>query len=311
MLTGFHKPHKVLLDTLLNWKPFSSGVLFNTGFMANQALLKHLPTSKDLILTDKLIHHSIIQAIQTGSTPFKRYPHLDLCALEKLLQRHKHQYDTVFVVTESVFSMDGDYPDLRKLVELKGEFGFVLILDEAHGTGAFGPTGGGLAEEAGILDEVDILVGTLGKALGSMGAYVLSQNKDIIDYLINFSGELIYSTYLAPSLAASANAAVDIIRGSTRERSELRDHSKWLREALIHSGFRTAGSDSPIVPVITESIQQAIKLKQALLDEGILTSLVRPPTVPAHSPRLRLSLNTSCNRADLENMIHILNKNKL
>ena len=161
--------------------------------MANQAVLTHLPGPQDLILADRLIHHSIAQVLGKGETRFKRYPHLDLDHLEELLEKNISAYETVFVVTESVFSMDGDYPDLPRIAALKQKYPFVWILDEAHGTGVFGSTGGGLAEEQGVLSEVDILVGTLGKALASMGAYVLTHSGTLIEYLVNYSGELILS----------------------------------------------------------------------------------------------------------------------
>ena len=195
LLSGFLPCHQRLLDQLRKWQHKSYGLLFNAGFMANQAVLKHLPGKNDLVLADKLIHHSIAQALVQGSARFKRYHHLDLEHLRELLDANFKDYETVFVVTESVFSMDGDYPDLKKLVELKKDYPFILVLDEAHGTGVFGETGGGLAEEMQVQDQVDILIGTLGKSLASMGAYILSDSSTIIDLLVNRAGEFIYSTF--------------------------------------------------------------------------------------------------------------------
>ena len=179
LLSGFLPCHQSLLDQLKKWKHKSFGMLFNAGFLANQAVLKHLPCKNDLILADKLIHHSMAQALTQGSARFKRYHHLDLDHLQELLDAHCDEYETIFVVTESVFSMDGDYPDLKKLVELKKQYSFILILDEAHGTGVFGATGAGLAEEMQVQDQVDIIIGTLGKSLASMGAYVLSNSSTL------------------------------------------------------------------------------------------------------------------------------------
>ena len=207
LLSGFLPCHQSLLNHLRKWKHKSYGLLFNAGFMANQAVLKHLPGENDLVLADKLIHHSIAQALVQGSARFKRYHHLDLEHLRELLEANFKDYETVFVVTESVFSMDGDYPDLKKLVELKKDYPFILILDEAHGTGVFGKTGGGLAEEMQVQDRVDILIGTLGKSLASMGAYVLSDSSTIIDFLVNRAGEFISSTFLSPATVGSAEFA--------------------------------------------------------------------------------------------------------
>ena len=154
LLSGFLPCHEQLIGQLKTWKQKSAGLIFNTGFMANQALLTHLPGPKDLILADRLIHHSIAQTLGKHDTRFKRYHHLDMDHLEELLHENFSNYETVFVVTESVFSMDGDYPDLPRIAALKQKHPFIWILDEAHGTGVFGPTGGGLAEEQGVLPEV-------------------------------------------------------------------------------------------------------------------------------------------------------------
>ncbi len=307
LLSGFLPCHEQLIEKLKHWKQKSSGLLFNTGFMANQALLTHLPGSRDLILADRLIHHSIAQALGKHETRFKRYHHLDLDHLEELLDRHINDYETVFVVTESVFSMDGDYPDLPRLAALKTNYPFVWILDEAHGTGVFGPTGGGLAEETGVLDEVDILVGTLGKALASMGAYVLTNSKTIIDYLINYSGELIYSTYLGPPQAGAAQAALEIIQKSQATARQIRNTANRLREKLKNDGWATQAFDSQIVPVILGDPKDALELRNKLLEHGILAGAVRPPTVPENSSRLRFSFHSGIGEEQVDDIINIMN----
>ncbi|MFQ5717551.1 MAG: aminotransferase class I/II-fold pyridoxal phosphate-dependent enzyme, partial [Nitrospinales bacterium] len=232
LLSGFLPCHDHLLMQLLEWKQKPSGLLFNTGFMANQAVLKHLPGSSDLVLVDRLIHHSMAQALLQGKANFKRYHHLDLDHLEELLDKNQKNYETVFVATESVFSMDGDYPDMGRLAALKSKWGFVWILDEAHGTGVFGPTGCGLAEEHGVLSQVDILIGTLGKALASMGGYVLTHSTSVVDHLINYAGELIYSTFLPPAQAGAASAALELARESKGKRDHLRTMGALFRKKL-------------------------------------------------------------------------------
>ena len=303
LLSGFLPCHKELLDEILRWKQKSSGILFNSGYAANQSILKYLPGKKDLILSDRLIHNSLVQGLKQCAAKFIRYSHINMTNLENLLQKHHKNYDSIFVVTESVFSMDGDYPDLNKLVALKKKYPFILVLDEAHGTGVFGPTGGGLAEEMGVLSEIDILIGTLGKSLGSMGAYVLSNNQSIIDYLTNEASEYIYSTFLSPSQAGAALEAIKLIKKYDKQRKDLINLSKYLRESVS-----TSSEDylSPIIPVLIGDPQKTIKLRDTLLEKGILVGAVRPPTVPANTSRLRISLNSGINKSVLNELLNIL-----
>ncbi|PIQ97485.1 MAG: hypothetical protein COV67_03925 [Nitrospinae bacterium CG11_big_fil_rev_8_21_14_0_20_56_8] len=308
LLSGFHESHERLLRGLMEWKQKPAGMLFNTGFMANQALLTHLPQKNDLVLADRLVHHSMAQALGRGSFRFMRYPHLDLDRLEELLDNHHKEYDTVFVVTESVFSMDGDFPNLGRLAELRTHYGFVLILDEAHGTGVYGPTGAGLAQEAGILDQVDILVGTLGKALASMGAYVLTHSQTIVDYLTNMAGEYIFSTFLPPAQAECALEAMRILQNAAEERSALRERSIWFRERLHDCGFSVPGLDSPIIPIILGESAEAVRVRDRFWDQRILVGAVRPPTVPQGTARLRLSLHSRVTERELEEVLTLLNE---
>jgi 8-amino-7-oxononanoate synthase len=303
LLSGFLSCHQELLDEILNWKQKSSGMLFNSGFVANQAVLKHLPGKNDFVLADRLIHHSLAQALVQSPAKFKRYNHLDMTDLEALLQKNHKKYDTIFVVTESVFSMDGDYPDLKTLVALKKKFPFILLLDEAHGTGVFGEHGGGLAEEMNVLDEVDIIVGTLGKALASMGAYVLTNNPSIIDYLTNEAGEYIYSTFLPPSQVGAALESIKLIKTFDEQRKNLRSLSKYFREGLNQN---SGEMESPIIPVLIGDPQETIELRDQLLSKGILVGAVRPPTVPANSSRLRISLHSKINEALVDELLKLL-----
>ena len=304
LLSGFLQCHQDLLDEILNWKKKRSGMLFNSGFVANQALLKHLPGKKDLILADRLIHHSLAQALLQCPAKFKRYGHLDIPELENLLRKYSKDFDTIFVVTESVFSMDGDYPDLKKLVQLKNIFPFILILDEAHGTGVFGKDGSGLAEEMGVLSEVDILVGTFGKALASMGAYVLANNSSIINYLTNVAGEYIYSTFLAPSQVGAAHEAIKLLKNFDKQREKIRKLSKYFRNSLEQNSL---SYESPIIPVLIEDPKETIILRDRLLEKGILVGAVRPPTVPGKTSRLRISLHSGVEKTLVDELLSFLN----
>ena len=307
LLSGFLPCHQSLLDQLRKWKHKSYGLLFNTGFMANQAVLKHLPGKNDLVLADKLIHHSIAQALVQGSARFKRYHHLDLEHLRELLEANFKDYETVFVVTESVFSMDGDYPDLKKLVELKKDYPFILILDEAHGTGVFGKTGGGLAEEMQVQDRVDILIGTLGKSLASMGAYVLSDSSTIIDFLVNRAGEFIYSTFLSPAQVGSAEIALQILQSAQEKRKYLQEISRNFRKILNIEELEGTNTPSPIIPVLIGDPAKTLELRNHLLQRGIMVGAIRPPTVPPHTSRLRISLHTGVTSETLEELGNIIN----
>ena len=307
LLSGFLPCHQSLLDQLRKWKHKSYGLLFNTGFMANQAVLKHLPGKNDLVLADKLIHHSIAQALVQGSARFKRYHHLDLKHLRELLDANFKDYETVFVVTESVFSMDGDYPDLKKLVELKKDYPFILILDEAHATGVFGETGGGLAEEMQVQDQVDILIGTLGKSLASMGAYILSDSSTIIDFLVNRAGEFIYSTFLSPAQVGSAEIALQILQSAQEKRKYLQEISRNFRKILNIEELEGTNTPSPIIPVLIGDPAKTLELRNHLLQRGIMVGAIRPPTVPPHTSRLRISLHTGVTSETLEELGNIIN----
>jgi 8-amino-7-oxononanoate synthase len=304
LLSGFLPCHKELLDEILNWKQKPFGMLFNSGFVANQAILKHLPGKKDFVLADRLIHHSLAQALLRCPAKFKRYSHLDMDELENLLQKNNDNFDTIFVVTESVFSMDGDYPNLKKLVALKNKYPFVLVLDEAHGTGVFGEKGGGLAEEMGVLSEIDILVGTLGKSLASMGAYVLAKNQSVIDYLTNVSGEYIYSTFLSPSQVGAALEAIKLIKSYDEQRKKLRRLSKNFRSKLKQHNQEF---ESPIIPIQIGDPQRTLYLRDQLLKNKILVGAVRPPTVPAETSRLRISLHSDIDEKTLDDLLNLLN----
>ena len=275
--------------------------------MANQAVLKHLPGKNDLVLADKLIHHSIAQALVQGSARFKRYHHLDLEHLRELLDANFKDYETVFVVTESVFSMDGDYPDLKKLVELKKDYPFILVLDEAHGTGVFGETGGGLAEEMQVQDQVDILIGTLGKSLASMGAYVLSDSSTIIDFLVNRAGEFIYSTFLSPAQVGAAEIALQILQSAQEKRKYLQEISRNFRKILNIEELEGTNTPSPIIPVLIGDPAKTLELRNHLLQRGIMVGAIRPPTVPPHTSRLRISLHTGVTSETLEELGNIIN----
>ncbi|MEM8550570.1 MAG: aminotransferase class I/II-fold pyridoxal phosphate-dependent enzyme, partial [Verrucomicrobiota bacterium] len=297
LINGFTEAHAELLETLKSWCGFTHGMLWNTGYAANQAVLSQLPQRGDIVLADRLIHNSMISGLLASGARVIRYRHLDLEHLGSLLEEYQER--TVFVVTESVFSMDGDYPDLQHMAALKHKHGFVWIVDEAHALGWYGERGSGLCEHFGVGDQVDVYVGTLGKALGSAGAYTLFHDETLARYLINHAGEFIYSTFFSPSAAAAARAAVSLIQSSHEQRKHLQHLSSRLR-GLIASA---PPGDSPIVPLrVDDPVSLAVQLGLA----GIHVGAVRPPTVPTGEGRLRLSLHAGLSEADTDHVAHLL-----
>jgi 8-amino-7-oxononanoate synthase len=290
LVTGYTEIHQKLEQALAAWQGYAHGLVMNTGFSANSAVLGGLPKKGDLILADRLVHASMLDGIMASGARLRRFAHNDLDALELMLHEEPALDGVIFVVTESVYSMDGDSPDLKRLASLRKRFGFCWVLDEAHATGWYGATGSGLQEAQGAFAAADIVVGTLGKGLGSQGAYVLSHAPEVRDALINFAGEFVYSTYLAPSCAAAALAAVERVKGMSAERAELHALSHAWRDGLVEAGFAVPSGDSPIIPLILGDSDVTLKYATALRAAGFMVSAIRPPTVPVRTGRIRISL---------------------
>jgi 8-amino-7-oxononanoate synthase len=306
LVTGYTEIHQKLEQTLAAWQGYAHGLVMNTGFSANSAVLGGLPKKGDLILADRLVHASMLDGIMASGARLRRFAHNDLDALELMLHEEPALDGVIFVVTESVYSMDGDSPDLKRLASLRKRFGFCWVLDEAHATGWYGATGSGLQEAQGAFAAADIVVGTLGKGLGSQGAYVLSHAPEVRDSLINFAGEFVYSTYLAPSCAAAALAAVERVKGMSGERAELHALSQAWRDGLVEAGFAVPSGDSPIIPLILGDSDVTLKYATALRAAGFMVSAIRPPTVPVRTGRIRISLRRGLSPAVLSSFVSAL-----
>ncbi|MEY4445514.1 MAG: hypothetical protein RL444_627 [Verrucomicrobiota bacterium] len=306
LVTGYTEIHQKLEQTLAAWQGYAHGLVMNTGFSANSAVLGGLPKKGDVILADRLVHASMLDGIMASGARLRRFAHNDLDALELMLHEEPALDGVIFVVTESVYSMDGDSPDLKRLASLRKRFGFCWVLDEAHATGWYGATGSGLQEAQGAFAAADIVVGTLGKGLGSQGAYVLSHAPEVRDTLINFAGEFVYSTYLAPSCAAAALAAVERVKGMSAERSELTALSHAWRDGLVEAGFAVPSGDSPIIPLILGDSDVTLKYATALRSAGFMVSAIRPPTVPVRTGRIRISLRRGLSPAVLSSFVSAL-----
>ena len=305
LLTGYRPSHAALVETICAWFGTSRNqvMLWNTGYSANQSIFTILPQKNDLVLADRMIHQSMIAGILSSGARLIRYPHLDMQRLESLLVRYSGQR-TVYVATESVFGMDGDYPDLGKISRLREKFRFFWILDEAHALGWYGQKGTGLAEEQGVLDAVDLFLGTMGKALGSSGAFTIFKNPQLKDYMVNVAGHFIYSTFLPPSAALAAKQAIELLAGWKRERKEWQDQSNCMRTKLNHLGHSCGTGDSPVIPIFFNSLDDLAIAKEKLEDSRMRVSAIRHPTVPVHSPRIRISMRSDLNGEDLAGKIH-------
>ena len=306
LVTGYTEIHQKLEHALAAWQGYAHGLVMNTGFSANSAVLGGLPKKGDLILADRLVHASMLDGIMASGARLRRFAHNDLDALELMLHEEPALDGVIFVVTESVYSMDGDSPDLKRLASLRKRFGFCWVLDEAHATGWYGATGSGLQEAQGAFAAADIVVGTLGKGLGSQGAYVLSHAPEVRDALINFAGEFVYSTYLAPSCAAAALAAVERVQAMSAERAELHALSHAWRDGLVEAGFAVPTGDSPIIPLILGDSDVTLKYATALRAAGFMVSAIRPPTVPVRTGRIRISLRRGLSPAVLSSFVSAL-----
>lgn len=304
LLTGNHRLYDELEDGLAAWYGREAALVFNSGYHANIGILPALATRHDLILCDKLNHASIIDGCRVADADFKRFRHLDYDHLEALLEESCQKYRQVFIVTESVFSMDGDLADLQKLCDLRERYGGFLIVDEAHGAGTFGDAGLGLCEASGLTDSIDIIVGTFGKAFASAGAYGIMDGM-IRDYLVNTMRSLIFTTALPPVILGWSLQVLKKQRAMAAQRRHLHLLAEKLREALEQKGMRTAG-ESQIVPVIMGGNEKAVRSAAALRDAGFLALPVRPPTVPENTARIRFSLRADIRWEDISGIPEIL-----
>lgn len=270
-------------------------LLFNGGYHANTGILPALADKNDAVFCDKLVHASLIDALKLSPCKFFRFAHNNLDHLRSLLESERGNFENVFIVTESVFSMDGDTADLRALVSLKREFGAFLYVDEAH---SFGVRGGGLGlcAELGIVGDVDIIMCTLGKAVASQGAVAVVPHQ-IRELLVNRARPFIFTTAMPPLSALWTRFVFDKILKMDDRRAALRQNADFLRGAL--SGAEVLG-DSQIVPAVVGGESAAERLAQRLLERGYWTPAVRYPTVPKNSARLRLSLNAKMSKSELE-----------
>ncbi|MDE6553684.1 MAG: aminotransferase class I/II-fold pyridoxal phosphate-dependent enzyme [Muribaculaceae bacterium] len=274
-------------------------LLMNSGYHANVGALSALSVPGTLIVSDKLIHASMIDGIRLGSGDTARFTHNDMTMLRKILAKKASQYKAVIIAVESVYSMDGDLAPLNELVEIKREYPNVLLyVDEAHAFGVFGNQGLGLSEELGLLSEIDIIIVTLGKATAGYGAFIAT-SETLHSYFINCARSFIFSTALPPSMIAWNAMMIEKLLGMEEERRQLNELSAWFRKEVEAITGRECQSRSQIIPIHAGSADKAIEMASALRDAGIDALPIRRPTVAAGTERLRLSLSAGMTKDDL------------
>ncbi|MDO8303541.1 MAG: 8-amino-7-oxononanoate synthase [Sedimentisphaerales bacterium] len=297
LISGTMTLHVELEQALAKLFQKESALVFPSGWTANEAILKTIPQKGDLVLLDKLDHASIIDAATSSDAEFKTYRRGTFDRLEKALG--DKNYNRKFIVTESIFSMDGDTADLHTLVRLKKAYNAILIVDEAHAVGCLGATGAGLAEDMGLLDEVDIVVATMSKAFGASGG-VVAAPKVVTDYLINKARSFIYTTAPTPVNCAAILAAIEILKTEPQRKIKLAENAAYLRDRLKKLGLNTGDSTSHIIPIIIGSEKDTLAISKNLFEKDFFVAAIRPPTVPPGTSRLRISLQADHTKRQID-----------
>ena len=304
LICGNMSPHERLEQDLALFKKTECALLFSSGYMANTGIIPALMDRRSVVLSDKLNHASIIDGIILSRAGLVRYPHADMQALEDIL-KSLPAMQRKLIVTDTVFSMDGDRAPLKEIVGLAHRYGAMIMVDEAHAFGVLGEHGGGLVEELALGAQVDIQMGTLSKAAGSFGAYACG-TKVLRDFLINKSRSFIYTTAMPPALAQASRAALQIIRQGDGLRRQLQLNANYLRSELDILGFDTMNSSTSIIPILVKDPLRAVAMSKRLLEQGIFAQAIRPPTVPTGTARLRLTVMATHTQEDLDRLLNAL-----
>jgi len=305
LISGTQSPHVVLETTLAKWKQTPAAICFSSGYAAAVGTLPALASKQDVVILDKLCHASLIDGARLSGATIRVFPHNHPGKLESHLEWAQREYPEarVVIVTESVFSMDGDRAPLRELVELKKRFQALLLLDEAHAIGVVGTNGRGLASELGLEKEIDLQMGTLSKSLGVSGGYICGA-RSLIDWLINRARSFVFSTAPPPALAAAATGAIHFLASDA---GEARRKALWrrivqLRRLLPQDGADFGKPGAAIIPWMVGDEQRALDLAQALQREGFLVPAIRYPTVAKGAARLRITLSAAHSEAQVASL---------
>lgn len=309
LVSGTTEAHGQLEARFASFKNAEAALVFPAGYMANLAVLTALTDSQDLIALDRLSHASLIDAArlarESNGASFRTYRHGDIEHLRERLSTHRasHPHAIAFIVTDSVFSMDGDIADIESLRACADEFDAVLVIDEAHGTGVLGPNGEGVDYQ----HRADITISTASKALGGLGGMVTA-DQPIIDALVNEARAFVYSTAVPPTQVAAINAALDVVRDEPERRERLCKVVMHLRTQLQGVGVNVGDDPTPIIPIVVGDADTALALSQKLLDAGFIAPAIRPPTVPKGKSRVRLSLHCDVSIEDVDRLVDVIAK---
>lgn len=304
LLTGTSEIYKRLEENVAKLFSKEASLIFNTGYQCNLGVVSSLVNRDDVIFSDKLNHASIIDGMKLSGADFYRYRHLDYKHLEEMLEKHRNNYKKAIIISESVFSMDGDIADIKKLIELKNKYNCLLMIDEAHAFGIFGNSPAGISDKNDVLNDVDIITATFGKSFASMGAFC-SANKTIIKYLTNNANSFIFSTAIPSVNIMWSNFLIE-------EKIEFVKHQSRKLNKLIEQSheFLQDGGKTQIIPVIIGDNEKTIKLAQELQSKGYFVLPVRPPTVPVNTSRLRLSLTADITFNEFKKVIDYIKEVK-
>jgi len=306
LVSGTSSVHGSLENRLALFKGTEAALVFNSGYAANTGIIPAIAGSGDVILSDSLNHASIIDGCRLSKAEVKVYDHKDVGHVETLLIKASNARRKV-IVTDGVFSMDGDIAPLNDLVSLSEKYDAILMVDDAHGAGVLGQTGRGTVEHLGLTGVVPVQMGTLGKAFGSFGAYAAG-SKDLINILINRARSFIYSTALPPAVCAASLAAIDIVEHDMERRDRLWKNRNRFVNGLKSIGIGTGDSETPIIPIIIGDSGRALRATERLFECGIYAPAIRPPTVPANAARIRTTVTAAHTDDDIDAALDIFRR---
>lgn len=298
LVCGNFDEHDALERDLAAFKHVPAALVFSSGYMANTGIIASLVSRGDAVFSDRLNHASIVDGIVLSRADLRRYPHKDMDALRQMLVEAEGARRKL-IVTDTVFSMDGDLAPLKDIVRLAKEHNAWVMVDEAHAFGVFGPTGGGLVEAMGLEADIQVQMGTLSKAVGTYGAYCAG-SPELKEYLLNTARSFIFTTAMPPAVSAAARCALHIMKSEPQRRERVLSLAQKMRDGLKKAGFDTLESETPIIPVMVRKASQAVEMSKALLERGIFVSAIRPPTVPAHTARLRVTVTAGHTDEDID-----------
>ena len=299
--------HEKLEKRLAEFKHVEAVLVFQSGFTANAGVIPAVVDKDDIIISDELNHASIIDGCRLSRADVIRYKHSDMADLERVIDEVKDNYNTKLIITDGVFSMDGDIAKLPEIVELAEKYGCLTYIDDAHASGVLGESGRGSADHFGLHGRVDIQIGTLSKAIGVVGGYVAG-NRNLIEWLNHRGRPFLFSTASPPSVAAACLEAINILSESSELTDRLWENARYLKAGLNNLGFNTGKSETPITPVITGDDKNAIELSKRLFEDGVFAQSIVFPTVPKDGARVRTIVTAAHTKKDLDEAITAFEK---